>query len=324
MKVNVTVIGSGAFGFAIAMMLHKNGNKITIWTHSTEQAKKLGNGKEEIIPGVKIPKGFKFTASYEEALKDSQMVFIMVAAKYVGDVAKNIAGYIKPNTHFCIGSKGIEQGSCMFVHQIFKKHIKTKNFAIISGPSFAIDVINNEPIGFALASESIKTKRVITKTLASDTIKLRPSSDMIGIEICGSIKNVVAVASGILEGLGYNESTRAFLIVESMHDIKELIRGLGGKKKTILSFAGIGDLLLTCTSTKSRNYSYGILLGKKDYEKAKVYLETNTVEGYYTLKSIYTLLKRKKIKMPLIDLIYKIVMKNEDPSLLVKFLITKK
>ncbi|MDD4187451.1 MAG: NAD(P)H-dependent glycerol-3-phosphate dehydrogenase [Bacilli bacterium] len=321
---NVTVIGSGAFGFAIAMMLHKNGNKITMWTHSAELAKNFNEKKAEIISGVKIPEEFYFTNSYEEALKNSEIVFIMVAAKYVGDVAKNIAEYTKPNTHFCIGSKGIEQGSCKFVHQIFKDYINTKNFAVISGPSFAVDVVNNEPIGFALASDSYKTKVMVIKALASDTIKLRPSSDMIGIEICGSIKNVVAVASGILEGLGYSESTRAFLIVESMHDIKELIKGLGGKKKTILSFAGIGDLLLTCTSIKSRNYSYGILLGKKDYKGAKKYLDTTTVEGYYTLKSIYTLLRRKKIKMPLIDLIYKIVMKNDDPGLLIKFLITKK
>ena len=108
-----------------------------------------------------------------------------------------------------------------------------------------------------------------------------------------------------------------------MHDIRELIKGLGGKKKTILSFAGIGDLLLTCTSTKSRNYSYGILLGKKDFTSANEYLNNNTVEGFYTLKSIYTLIKRKKIKMPVIDLIYKIVMNNANPSLLASFLINK-
>lgn len=147
---------------------------------------------------------------------------------------------------------------------------------------------------------------------------------MIGTELCGSIKNVIAVAAGILEGLGYSESTRSFLITESLHDIKELIRGLGGKKKTILSFAGVGDLILTATSTKSRNYSFGILLGKGEFEEANKYLETTTVEGYYTLKSIYSLLRKRKIKMPVVDLIYKVVMKNEDPNKLVKFLMEKK
>lgn len=320
----VAVIGSGAFGYAIAKMLHKNSNEIIIWTHNEEEAKLLQKGKKEIIPGDKIPNEIKFTSSYEDALKDTEIVFIMVAAKFVGDVAKKIKPFINDKMHFCIGSKGIEQGSCKFVHQVFNDHIKTKYISIISGPSFAIDVVNNEPIGFSIAGNSLKTKNIIKKALASDTIKLRNSSDMIGIEICGSIKNVIAVASGILNGLGYNESTRSFLIVESMHDIKELIKGLGGKKKTILSYAGIGDLLLTCTSVKSRNYSYGILIGKGKKDEASKYLETNTVEGYYTLKSIYTLLRRKKIKMPVIDLIYKIIMKDADPKLLVDFLIKKK
>ena len=321
---NVTVIGTGVFGYAIAKMLHKNGNNITMWAHNQEEVNLLQKGKKEIIPGEKIPKDIKFTNNYEEALKDTQIIFIMVAAQYVGEVAANIKPYINDKMHFCIGSKGIEQGSCKFVHQVFNDHIKTKYVSVISGPSFAIDVVNNEPIGFAIASKSFKTKNMIKKVLASDTIKLRSSSDIIGIEICGSIKNIIAVASGILNGLGYKESTRSFLIVESMHDIKELINGLGGKKKTILSFAGIGDLLLTCTSEKSRNYSYGILIGQGKKEAAEKYLEMNTVEGYYTLKSIYTLLRRKKIKMPVIDLIYKIIMKDANPNLLVDFLIKKK
>lgn len=321
---NVTVIGTGVFGYAIAKMLHKNGNNITMWAHNQEEVNLLQKGKKEIIPGEKIPKDIKFTNNYEEALKDTQIIFIMVAAQYVGEVAANIKPYINDKMHFCIGSKGIEQGSCKFVHQVFNDHIKTKYVSVISGPSFAIDVVNNEPIGFAIASKSFKTKNMIKKVLASDTIKLRSSSDIVGIEICGSIKNIIAVASGILNGLGYKESTRSFLIVESMHDIKELINGLGGKKKTILSFAGIGDLLLTCTSEKSRNYSYGILIGQGKKEAAEKYLEMNTVEGYYTLKSIYTLLRRKKIKMPVIDLIYKIIMKDANPNLLVDFLINKK
>jgi len=193
----------------------------------------------------------------------------------------------------------------------------------MSGPSFAIDIARNEPVGLSIAGTSLKTKRTVINALSSDSVKLRKSSDMVGLEICGSIKNVIAVAAGMIEGLGYSESTRSFLIVESMHDIKWLIDSLGGKKRTILSFAGIGDLLLTCTSTKSRNYSYGVLLGKKDFKGAKKYLEENTVEGYYTLKSIYTLLRRKKIKMPVINLIYNIVMNEKDPDSIIKFLIKK-
>ncbi len=321
---NISVIGSGAFGFAIALMLHKNGHKVTMWCSTKESALDLTNRQLELIPGISIPDGIKFTNDYEEAVKNSKIIFMMTSAKYIASVCQNIKPFVNEKTYFCIGSKGIEQESCKFVHQVFIKNIPNKNYSVISGPSFAIDVANNEPIGFSLASNNIATKKKIIKVLSNDTIKLRPSSDMIGVELCGSIKNVIAVAAGILDGLGYKESTRSFLITESMHDIKELIKALGGKKKTILSYAGIGDLLLTCTSTKSRNYTYGTLLGKKDINGAKEYLNNTTVEGYYTLKSIYTLLQRKKIKMPVIDLIYKIVMNNEDTLLLVDFLINKK
>lgn len=319
----VAVLGSGAFGYAVANMLLKNGHDITIWTHSKEEAELLNKRKKEIIKGHKIPKEFKFTNDYEEALKNTTIIFIMVAAKFINDVAKELKPYVKPNMHFCIGSKGIEQGSGRLVHQVFNDHIKTKNLSVISGPSFAVDMLNNEPIGFAIATKSNQSREKIKQVFKGDTIKLRNSSDIIGVQLCGSIKNVIAVAAGILTGLGYNESTRALLITESINDIKEVLDALGGNRKTVLSFAGIGDLLLTCTSEKSRNYSYGILVGKGNKKAAQNYLETTTVEGYYTLKSIYALLKKKKIKMPIINLIYKIIMNDADPHLLAEFLINK-
>ncbi len=303
----ITVMGSGSFGLAVANQLIKNNNKVTVWTHDIKS-------KDD---------KFNYTDDYKLAA-NADIIFIMTSAKYIGDIAKNLKPYVNKNTHYCIGSKGIEQGTCRFTHEVFNQYIKTKNLSIISGPSFAVDMSNNEPIGFTIATLSNESRNIIKNSLKSNTIKLRDSSDIIGIQVCGSIKNVIAVASGILSGLGFHESTRSFLIVESMHDIKELLKALGGDKKTIQSYAGIGDLLLTCTSDKSRNYSYGVLIGKKEFTKADDYLKNNTVEGYYTLKSIYTLLRRKKINMPVIDLIYKIIMNKEDPNLLVEFLINKK
>lgn len=142
---------------------------------------------------------------------------------------------------------------------------------------------------------------------------------------CGAIKNVIAIAAGILKGLGYSESTQAFLINESLHDIKHIIYYLGGNPKTILSFAGIGDLMLTCTSTKSRNYSFGYIIGNtNDIKQIKNYLKNNTVEGYYTLDTVYKLLKSKNINIELITTIYNIVYNYESPNSLANLLITKK
>lgn len=324
---NIAIIGTGVYGVAMAYALSKNKkNKIIMWSESEESRKKLESSRKhfEALGGLTIPKEIKFSTSYEEVLKDADLVFIMCAAKFVGSVCKDMMPYIDKKMHFIIGSKGIEQDSCRFVHEVFFNFINTRKLAVISGPSFAIDIANLEPIGLSIGIRSKDTLNVALKAFKGTNIKLRDTNDLVGVELCGSIKNVIAVAAGILDGLGYLESTRSFLITESLHDIKELIKGLGGNKKTILSFAGVGDLLLTATSTKSRNYSYGVILGKGNFKEAKEYLENTTVEGYYTLKSIYTLLRRKKIKMPVIDIIYNIVMKDDDSNKLVQFLMQKK
>ena len=324
---NITILGTGVYGLSMAIALSKNeSNKITMWTESSENIERFKDYQKhgcDAFNGVKIPKSINITDSYEVALKSAQIVFIMCAARYVGEVSKKMKPYINKNQIFIIGSKGIEQGSCRFVHEVFLSNIKTKKLGVISGPSFAVDIANEEPIGLACAVKSHEVFTEVSKVYKGTNIKLRESKDMVGTELCGSIKNVIAIASGILEGLGYSESTRCFLITESLHDIRALIVGLGGKKNSILSFAGVGDLTLTATSTKSRNYSYGVLLGKGNKKKTQEYLDSTTVEGYYTLKSIYQLIKRKKIKMPVIDLIYKIVMKDEDPIKLEKFLMEK-
>ena len=222
-------------------------------------------------------------------------------------------------------SKGIENTSCAFLSDIARDELKIRNIAIISGPSFAVDMAANNPVGLSIASHSKKAIKIIKSVLENDTLKLRDTSDLIGVQICGSIKNIIAVAAGMLEGMKYPESTQSFLITEALNDIKNLIEALGGNPKTINSFAGVGDLLLTCTSTKSRNFTFGKVIGAgATKEEIAKHLEENTVEGYYTLKSIYKLIKNKKIKMPIIDLIYKIVMNGEDPQLLITFLVNKK
>lgn len=322
---NVAIIGTGAYGLSIAIALLKKVKNIKMWVESKERADFLNTNKKNsgILPNIEIPNNIEFSNDYEYVIKDTNIIFIAVTAKFVNSVSLELSKYNIKNKHFCILSKGIEQNTCEFVTDVFKRYIKTKNLSVISGPSFAIDVANNQPIGLSIASKNKETIRIIKKVLENDRIKLRETTDIIGTELCGSIKNVIAIAAGILDGLGYDESTRSFLITESLHDIKSLIYGLGGNKKTILSFAGVGDLLLTATSTKSRNYSYGILIGKKKYDEANDYVTKNTVEGYYTLKSIYTLIKRKKIDMPIINLIYQIIINNKEPEKLSDFLIKK-
>ena len=247
-----------------------------------------------------------------------------VPAKFVGSTSKELNKYFKSNQVICIASKGIEQNSCLFLYDIIRNNIDTLNIGVISGGTFAEDIINMVPIGFSLASRSNYTRNIITKAMANDYVKIRHTRDIIGTEICGSIKNVIAIASGMLDGMGYPISTSTMFITESLHDIKALIKALGGNKKTILSFAGFGDILLTCTSTKSRNYTLGKLIGEgKSKEEINNYIKNTTIEGLYTLYSIKKLLRNKKIKMPIINLIYDIIVNEKEPSNLTKFLIEK-
>jgi glycerol-3-phosphate dehydrogenase (NAD(P)+) len=259
----------------------------------------------------------------KECVDGSDIIFIMVPAGFVDDVSKELKKYYKKQ-YICIGSKGIEQDTCLFVSDVVKKNIKTKILSVVSGPSFAIDIASLVPIGLTLASYDDKTIKIVKQTMENKYLKIRPSDDILGVEICGSIKNIIAIACGIIDGMNLPESTKAMLITESIHDIKNLIHSLGGNKKTILSYAGIGDLLLTCTSSKSRNFSFGKLIGSKSsIDEINNYVKNTTIEGLYTLKSIYKLLKNKQVDMPIIDIMYRIIVNNEDTSLLTEFLMTK-
>lgn len=323
----IGLIGCGAYGIAMAEMLHKNNKDIIMWTENEKKIKEYEkNGCiKDIIPGVTCSKDIKLTNSYEEVMKDRDIIFIMSTAHFVGSICDGIKPYLKLDQVICIASKGIENNSCEFLSNIAREKLNTRKICIISGGSFAIDMVNGNPVALTVASKSSQSAKKVKEALQSDSVKLRVSRDVIGVQICGSIKNVIALAAGMLDGMGYPESTQCFLITESIHDIKSLIGALGGKPKTILSYAGVGDLLLTCTSTKSRNFSFGKLVGEGiTKEEKEKHLKENTVEGYYTLKSIYKLVKRKKISMPVVDLIYKIVMNDKDPHLLAEFLINKK
>ena len=199
----VALVGTGVYGLAMAMMINKNIKDITMWTEDSskyEQYLKDGCIKD-VIPDFEAPKNIKLTDDYETAVKGKDIVFIMSTAQWVGAICRSIKPFITKKTIVCIASKGIENVSCQFLSDIAYQELKTKNIAIISGPSFAIDMANNNPVGLSIASHSKRALKEIKKIVANDTLKLRESNDLIGVQICGSIKNVIALAAGMLSGM---------------------------------------------------------------------------------------------------------------------------
>ena len=312
----VGLFGCGAYGIAISSILSDNKCDITMWTRFDEEKVKLEKTRvnERLMPNYKIPEDVKFTTSVKECIQDKDLLIIAIPAAFVDDLAKAMKPYIKDN-HILIATKGIEQDTGLFINQILEKYLDTTNIAVMSGPSFAVDIITRMPAGLSLASKKIKTRELAKAALQNKNIKLRETRDVIGVEICGSIKNVIALSAGMLDGMKANDSTKAMFLTEAMHDMEEILESFGAMRRTVTSFSGIGDLFLTCTSTKSRNFSFGKLIGeKRSKEELDEYLKNTTVEGFYTLESIYKLLKNKKVSIPIIDLIYDIAVEGKNPE----------
>lgn len=320
----ISILGTGAYGIALAKILKENNNEITMWT-------KFENEKEEILktrenplfPNIKIEEDIKITTDIKEACIEKDVIILALPIVAICETTKLMAPYIKKQI-IISASKGIEQGTCLFVSDIVKKHMNNKNYAMISGPTFAIDMLNKMPCGVSIASTNKKVIKIAKDIFQNDHFKLRETNDVKGVEISSAIKNVIAIGSGILEGLEANESTKAMYLTESLNDIKYLIKKLGGNEKTILTYAGFGDILMTCNSTKSRNYTFGKMLVKNTKEEIKKYKENTTVEGLYTLESILKLVEIKKVNIQIIYLLNDIINNNKEPKKLLEFLIQKK
>ncbi len=316
-SMKVGIFGTGAYGLSLTSILMDNGIEVTMWTKFEEEKNLLNQTRknEKLLPNFTLDSSVTITTSVEECAKNKDLLIIAIPLIFIHDLCQELKKFIRGEEKICIASKGIEQNTLLFAHEIITKYIDTSNIAVLSGPSFAKDIILKKPIGLTLATNSVEIRKIIQDVFVTDYIKIDDINDIIGTEICGAVKNVMAIASGILAGLGVSDSTKAMFLTKSLKDIQMIIDEFGGNIETSFSYAGIGDLILTCNSEGSRNYTFGKLLGKSGKkEEIDAYLKNTTVEGYYTLHAVYELFRKNNLCIPMIDILYNIVNENGSPK----------
>lgn len=318
----VTMIGTGVYSFALASAISFNVDKIVMWTESDDLYQKyLSDGcVKDIIEGKSLKSNVVLTRSYEEALKDTDVVFLVTAAKYFRNVIQDMKNYLSNNVPICIATKGLDMENLMFLSEVLENVYPNNKVLVLSGPSFAADLADNTLIGLTLASEDLKDAELVKNILVSDKLKIEVIEDIIGLQIGGSIKNAYAIGAGIIDSLYSSPSTSALYLTEVIKEIRFLLGEFGSAIETVYSLGVIGDLVLTCGSTSSRNFSFGTFIGRDDFNKQE-YLGKNTIEGYETLKIYQEILKKKGICLPLLDILYKIVVLDKDSTLLGDYLI---
>ena len=316
----VCILGAGSYGLALALAFYKNNNDVTVWTKVESEKEEIINYREnrKALPGVSIPEEIKITTNLND---NYELIVIAIPINYFRSVCEEIKNNINSDTILCIASKGIEKDNNLFPHEVLNSIIETNNIAILSGPTFAIDLAKNSPSGLVCASTSINTYKSIKNCLESNTLKITYTNDLIGTEICGSIKNVMAILSGLLEGIKATETTKALFLTEALNETSNFIETMNGNKETSYTLAGLGDLILTCTSKKSRNYTLGTLIATENKSNIDNYILNNTVEGYYTLIAINQIIKKKEISLPLVELLYKILFDGLDKKEIFNLLI---
>jgi len=313
----IGIIGTGAYGISLAVNLYKNNKDIVMWTKIEDEKDEIINTRynSKTLDGIYIDEGIKVTTNMKDAVKDRDIVFLVVPVQFMKSTLEEMKGYVD-NQVFVIASKGLLDGGRLLSTEV-KEILETERIAVIGGGTFAIDMARFDISGLTASSYDEEVVKIVSNCLRNDNIKIQESNDTIGIEVCSSIKNVMAIIMGIANGLNLSETTKSMLMVEIINDIKMLINILGGCEETILTYAGVGDIILTCTSNKSRNFTFGEML-VKNKEEAHNFLDNNTVEGVNTLNMVYDILKDKNISINLIDKLYRIINENNDVNIITK------
>lgn len=312
----VTVLGAGSMGTAVSILLADNGHKVVMWSPFIEEVEMLNTIREQKdkLPGAKIPESVFCTADIVEALKFSEILIMVVPSQTVRECSKRISeAGIKPKVIACF-AKGLEKGSGLRMSQVIAEELPGIQVAAMSGPCHAEELAKRIPTAYVAASENKESAEFIQDLFMSPRFRVYTNPDIIGVELGGSVKNIIALCAGISDGLGYGDNTKAALMTRGIAEISRLGCAMGAVMQTFSGLAGIGDLIVTCTSMHSRNRRAGILIGEGKSVEESLKEIRMVVEGYYTTEPVYRLAQRMGVKMPITNEAFKILYEGKDPG----------
>lgn len=310
---NISVIGAGSWGIALAKLLFKNGHEITVWSILEEEIKMLQVNHEHKtkLPGVILPREMKFTTDLRKAVEDKDLLVLAVPSPFVRSTAKALSPMVRENQIIVNVAKGIEEESLLTMSEVISQEIPTAQVVVLSGPSHAEEVGRGIPTTIVIGAKEKRMAEFIQNIFMSDVFRVYISPDICGIELGAALKNVVALAAGIADGLGYGDNTKAALITRGIAEITRLGIAMGGKAETFSGLSGIGDLIVTCASVHSRNRKAGVLIGQgKSMEEAMEEVKM-VVEGVYSAKAAMGLSEKYKVSLPIIEQVNKVLFENK-------------
>lgn len=313
---NVGVIGAGSWGTALSALLYENGHQVTVWSIDEEEIRMLQEEREHKtkLPGVKLPEDMIFTGNLETTVVGKDFLVLAVPSPFTRATAKKMAPYVAEKQIIVDVAKGIEESTLKTLSQQIEEEIPQADVAVLSGPSHAEEVGRKLPTTCVIGAKSKETAEYLQKMFISKVFRVYTSPDILGIELGGSLKNVIALAAGTADGLGYGDNTKAALITRGIAEIARLGVKMGGKIETFTGLTGIGDLIVTCASVHSRNRKAGYLIGQgKSMQEAMDEVKM-VVEGVYSAKAAKALAEKYDVSMPIVTEVNAVLFDGKDPA----------
>lgn len=311
----IAILGIGTWGSALAITLRKNNHSLSLWTYSKEEEAELKKNREpKNLPGTSFAEDIEITSSLERALKDKEMVIFAVPSLFTRSVGEQVKDYIQKDQILLTVSKGIEEKTLLTMSQILEEIFPENPVAVLSGPSHAEEVSRFLPTTIVCAAGEESCAKTIQKTFQSDSFRVYINKDVLGVEIGAALKNVIALAAGIADGLGYGDNTKAALITRGIAEIARLGQAMGGHLETFAGLSGIGDLIVTCASKHSRNRKAGFLIGEGlSYEEAMKEVG-QVVEGVYAAKAALALGAKYGVDLPIVHEVNRVLFEGKNPK----------